>query len=609
VKAVFGGPDGCAAEPLGAQPRPPKRQQPERPRQRPRQRPRKRPLQQPQLGGSGASHVGGGNADSSGTELARFLADVLPGGERLAAVDICLEHVRLLVRQLCGDTAAVVVQGSYAQGLALRGSDLDVAVILDARPDQRQSQRGRRGGHMPRGRSRSLSNEPDDSEVCGVGTGGCDGDEAGGDGKADVVEKKRAVALLRRLADAIAGLGSNDLRVALRIFSASVPVLRLHGSGGDADSNAAKIVIDVSVGGSLTRGACDRCVHALLRQDPSGVAPALCRLVKIWAKRRQLTHTLRGGFSSFSFVLLAIFFLQNMPRSLAAPPSVKLPPHEALSRKVTLGGTEGSCSRQHDAPADRSEARLASLLRDFFSWAVEKLPEYSRHTLSVVSAKAELRKGPHLDTRSGRKPVILEVPFQPHENAARCLREAVWEGTVLPELERARQLAVAIASCRGQKKAAIVRTLFAAKGSAKDVAVVEEAETPATEGALATAAAAWSSGGGDVEDAGGLAATRGSSRRVSSSNGGAEESGASEELAPSTKRRKLSNRRRLRSDSWLDKLAALSSPPLVPQPPPAAKNAVVLSPVARPQVCAASLNRWLGLRAMLSGGSESATAA
>lgn len=49
---------------------------------------------------------------------------------QLDAVQTCLEHVQILARQLLGDTSAVVVQGSYAQGLALRGSDLDIAVIL-----------------------------------------------------------------------------------------------------------------------------------------------------------------------------------------------------------------------------------------------------------------------------------------------------------------------------------------------------------------------------------------------------------------------------------------------------------------------------------------------
>eukprot|EP00439_Symbiodinium_sp_Y106_P055898 s2843_g7.t2 len=84
-----------------------------------------------------AAKVGGAFASTLSTEtravgngpLRGLLLSVLPDAAELAAVHSCLGHVQVLTRHLLGETAAIVVQGSYAQGLALRGSDLDVAVI------------------------------------------------------------------------------------------------------------------------------------------------------------------------------------------------------------------------------------------------------------------------------------------------------------------------------------------------------------------------------------------------------------------------------------------------------------------------------------------------
>jgi len=500
----------------------------------------------------------------SSADLLRFLGTVMPGYDRLETVDTCLEHVRLLVRQLCGDDAAVVVQGSYTQGVALVGSDLDVAVILDGKQQAADARRPgqQRGGASGRQRQRSPS--------AGRGTArrqrSPSATRGGIEEMADSVDKRRAVALLKRLAEAIAGLGSSELRVALRIFSAQVPVLRLHGS---ASGGGGKVVIDISVGASLFRGACDRCVHRLLRADGYGISAALCRLVKVWAKRRRLSETVRGGLSSFSFVLLVIFFLQNLPQP-------RMPPYEAISSSATVAGTEGSCSEQHAAPGDASEGRVAALLKEFFTWAVEKLPEYSRHSLSVVSGKAEPRRGGAAGL--GRKPVLVEVPFKPEDNAARCLRASVWEGSIRPEFERAQRLAAQIVEGSGRQKAFAVRTLFAQKGGAKDV----DFEDPASEGRTG-------------------AASCGNSSAVDS-DGGAGDGVAPGEFAQSSGRRKLSKKRRLGSNSWIDHLVAMGSPTLVPlNAPPALAAASRAGGGASAAPPPQSLNMWLGLRAALSG--------
>ena len=292
------------------------------------------------------------------TGLRELLQSVLPSEVQLEAVQTCLEHVQILARQLLGETA-VVVQGSYAQGLALQSSDLDIAVI-----------------------------QP----------------------KAD---RSRARQCLQLLAEALQEAKLPEIRVALKIFSAKVPVLRLH---------CGKKVVDVSVGDSLLRGACDRAVYALLQQDRSNTAVPLCRLVKLWAKRRKLTNTLKGGLSSFGFVLLTIFFLQQR-RVLPSQASVTSRPQPA--------DPEQCCPAPLGLQVRASEPELAQLLVDFFTWA-DGLP--SKACISIASASA----------RAGPKPLFLEVPFAPEENAARCLRPDVWR-LIQEELSRGKGLAEQLA--------------------------------------------------------------------------------------------------------------------------------------------------------------------
>ena len=288
------------------------------------------------------------------TELRALLQSVLPSEVQLEAVQTCLEHVQILARQLLGETA-VVVQGSYAQGLALQSSDLDIAVI---RP------------------------------------------------KAD---RSGAKQCLQLLAQALQEAKLPEIRVALKIFSAKVPVLRLH---------CGKKVVDVSVGDSLLRGACDRAVYALLQRDRSNTAVPLCRLVKLWAKRRKLTNTLKGGLSSFGFVLLTIFFLQQ--RRL-------LPSQASVTSRPQPADPEQCCPPPLGLQVRASEPELAQLLADFFTWA-DGLPAKT----SISIASATLRAGP--------KPLVLEVPFAPEENAARCLRPDVWR-LMQEELSQAKGLA------------------------------------------------------------------------------------------------------------------------------------------------------------------------
>lgn len=454
--------------------------------------------------------------------LSQYLNTLYPAAERLETVDVCLEHVRILVRQLRGNDDAIIVQGSYAQGLAVGASDLDVAIV----PAGMQMRGGTKGC-----RSEGPGINPQSSDP-----GRC---------------KKDAVALLRRLAVAIDTLESSDLKVVQRIFSAKVPVLRLHGSSEMTNGQrSGRVIIDVSVGGSLLRGAGDRCLHRLLHTDRTGVSAGLCRLLKVWAKRRGISNTLRGGLSSFALVLLAAFHRQHV--TLA-----RLPCYETLSRTAPNAGLDGSCAKQHEAPQNGQEEALAEALHSFFSWVIANLPFFGEHALSLMSGRWE----PRPETADVWRPLWVNVPFEPGQNAARCLWPKVWKSKICPEFERARDLASKIACSSGRDRFAAIRSLFAASGAKQ-----EHLE-----------------GNHPVDGAG---------------TGGSDDSADSGSQVHRRKRRKSAN-----TDKWLNELLATRSPPLasltLPQPVTDEIPPIVQPP---PVSCAVDVERFLGLRAALSGG-------
>jgi hypothetical protein len=114
------------------------------------------------------------------------------------------------------------------------------------------------------------------------------------------------------------------------------------------------------------------------------------------------------------------------------------------------------------APKAGAEAVLARLLADFFRWATAHLPEASTNysALSVETAQIEEQ---HF--RNGA-PLMLTVPCTVADNAARCLRRDVWEGRILPEFNRAQRLAARLTGHPKSGKGSVmqakaIRSLFA----------------------------------------------------------------------------------------------------------------------------------------------------
>eukprot|EP00928_Gymnodinium_smaydae_P038019 TRINITY_DN26314_c0_g1_i1.p1 TRINITY_DN26314_c0_g1~~TRINITY_DN26314_c0_g1_i1.p1 ORF type:complete len:626 (-),score=135.36 TRINITY_DN26314_c0_g1_i1:88-1920(-) len=528
-----------------------------------------------------------------------------PSEAQVAIVEACLGHVHLLAQHVLGEGTAVVVQGSYAQGLAVRSSDLDVALIQASQDDQNPSGRHRGAPTLPAKRRRGANSQDTTPAP-------------------DAVDRRRAVAHLRAMADAIVQLQSPEVKVALRIFSARVPVLRLHcqslASSGSSGSSE-RIVVDVSVGESLRRGACDRCVHTLLAREPSGIAAALCRLVKLWAKRRRLTDTLKGGLSSFAFVLLTVFFLQRPGASPKAdgsshrPSAAWLPPHERvcgrepseaspelsaapelLGTAAHAGGASGRRGMRFTPKSLPCESSLVRLLSGFFAWAAEELPMLRGSALSVATGKASARPG---GATSKASAVTIAVPFAPEDNAARCLRSDVWERSVLPELLRAQRLAsklqLALESSRGgrprrnsrQEVARVARALFADVGTERGRRHDAEAEasekgaeaqnSPLHSPAGAEATEKWRAGrkGRRLSQSGAAALGENYEREVEAERGASPQ--------PPQQQRRPKRRRRDSSRS----------------PPAAAGERVPASANAAAEAAAAPVQRWLGLRSLL----------
>lgn len=250
------------------------------------------------------------------------------------------------------------------------------------------------------------------------------------------------VDILQDLRRAVKDLDYPGLRVVQSIFKARTPLLKLafkeQADEEQADARGStRLAVDLSVGGSLERAACDRCAYSLLASDHTRRAAALCGMIKVWAKHRGLTDTRGGGLSSFCFVLLGVFFLQGR-----WPSGPRLRPYtEVGTLDALLAGKEDECPRQLLVSGE-GLAGSVELLAGFFAWACD-LPKRATSELCVLSGKLHPRSQP------SSSPLLVRVPLgAPLDNAARCLRPEVWHRRVVPEFGRALDI------CKGRRSLA-----------------------------------------------------------------------------------------------------------------------------------------------------------
>lgn len=175
---------------------------------------------------------------------------------------------------------------------------------------------------------------------------------------------------------------SRTLRLVEAILTAKVPILRVRSLRQGSCIHA-----DVSVGGSQ-QGACDVAVHDVLECDVR--ARDLVRLVKHWARQRGLNKAYHGYPSSFSWVLLAIFYLQQLGM---------LPP---VNRRKDVW------KRLRNPPG------LQELLRNFLVFC--RQIQYGCG-MSVTTGKFMPKEDAVL---------FIEVPCEKGKNAARSVRFPQW---------------------------------------------------------------------------------------------------------------------------------------------------------------------------------------
>ncbi|KAH9550323.1 hypothetical protein CY35_10G065600 [Sphagnum magellanicum] len=276
-----------------------------------------------------------GNVDILHMEIAEFAAIARPSPDARIRAEAAVDCVREAVKQLWPG-ADVEVFGSFATGLCLPHSDVDV-VVVDSPP---------------------LPDTPETAALSGA----------------------RALApLIRVLGTALRGYGwCESLNT---IDSASMPVIKLHCrpsitsvEGCQPTSPTTSVAIDITIGGRKTGSPGGRNQEAAERPGSSGGGeslqinakfeaatkshngaaareyvierlrqfPALAPLVlllKSYLHHRGLNDVYTGGLGSFSLTLMLVFYLERAP--------------------VSCGISQGSL-RPQEAPPPPSESALAS---------------------------------------------------------------------------------------------------------------------------------------------------------------------------------------------------------------------------------------------------------
>jgi len=189
---------------------------------------------------------------------------------------------------------------------------------------------------------------------------------------------------------------ARSLQIVDEILEATVPILRVR------TRDARRLEADISLGSQL-ENSCDEVVRSLLAKH--GIARRCVLLIKCWAHRHSVNKAFHGYPSSFCWVLLGIFYLQLVG---------------ILPRK--RGGYRA-------APPGKS---LRQLLAGFFAFC-------GTAELRDRSQGVSVAKGGFVRLSEPSQALFIEVPGEPANNAARCLRPHRWV-QVLKKARLAHQL-------------------------------------------------------------------------------------------------------------------------------------------------------------------------
>jgi hypothetical protein len=174
------------------------------------------------------------------------------------ACDSVVEIFSEILRHTVGMNWRIVPQGSFVQGLQIKGSDLDL-VLLDGTDRWKTLNRRRNADELERVVRHLTRAQWDDSRF------------------------------------------PIRISVVQKIYSARVPLVKLRVT---VQSSRQQVMVDMCFG-DPSRGRCDEFVASAISDDRR--CENFLLAIKIWSNKRGMCETHHGGISCFAVILLALF--------------------------------------------------------------------------------------------------------------------------------------------------------------------------------------------------------------------------------------------------------------------------------------------------------------
>ncbi|CAE7622947.1 TUT4 [Symbiodinium pilosum] len=225
--------------------------------------------------------------------------------------------------------------------------------------------------------------------------------------------EESAITILQKFADRLDGLGFDNIT---KIFQASVPILKLTDRKDNMEVDFC-INNELGVRNSLLLNTYCKYDHRVLQ---------LGRVVKEWAKKHELVGTADGCLNSYAYMLLVVFFLQNVqPPVVPNLQAMDCDPVPVSDRKW---GAEDIWETKFffdvdSIPKSENEMSIGELLAHFFHFYTREF-NWRQHAVCMRLQKP----GQYVDKYSLGLPInedqwYVEDPFDlKHNLAGKCSR-------------------------------------------------------------------------------------------------------------------------------------------------------------------------------------------
>mmetsp|Transcript_39831 Transcript_39831/g.92196 ORF Transcript_39831/g.92196 Transcript_39831/m.92196 type:complete len:683 (+) Transcript_39831:190-2238(+) len=227
------------------------------------------------------------------------------------------------------------------------------------------------------------------------------------------LETESAISILQKFADRLDGLGFDNIT---KIFQANVPLLKLTDRKDNMEVDFC-INNELGVRNSLL-------LNTYCKYDTRVLQ--LGRLVKEWAKKHELVGTADGCLNSYAYMLLVIFFLQNVqPPVVPNLQAMDCESHTVADRK--WGGEdiwETKFFLDVDSlPKSQNAMSIGELLVNFFHFYTREF-NWRQHAVCIRQQKLGQQTDKYsLMLQTNEDQWYLEDPFDlKHNLAGKCSR-------------------------------------------------------------------------------------------------------------------------------------------------------------------------------------------